>query len=161
MGGMMKKAHRRQRGFTLVELMIVVSIMGLVAILSLPGYNRFMQSWNLNGDVQQLAASMRTARAAAVMKNIDVVFRFDMATNTYWYFEDVNRNGNRDAGEYLSAVYELTSGNRFAAHTLSSTRVTFGNKGNTRESGSITLRNVRNKARAVRIYGGTGNVAVD
>ena len=37
---------------------------------------------------------------------------------------------------------------------------TFG-KGNTRESGTITLRNVDNKIKGVRIYGGTGNISVD
>lgn len=150
-----------ERGFTLAELMIVITIMGLLAVLSLPGYNHFMQNWRLNGDTQQFASTMRTARAAAVMKNINAVFVFDMNAGTYFYFEDADRDGIRDNGEFRSEDYELSAGVRFAAHTLTAETLTFGNKGNTRESGSITLRNSINKARAVRIYGGTGNVAVD
>ena len=76
------------RGFTLTELMIVISIMGLLAILTMPGYNKFMANWRLNGDTQELATALRTARSTAVMKNIDVVFEFDPDTQTYSYFED-------------------------------------------------------------------------
>jgi len=141
--------------------MIVITIMGLLAVLSLPGYNHFMQNWRLNGDTQQFASTMRAARASAVMKNINAVFVFDMDAGTYSYFEDTDRDGIHDNGEYESNTYELSTGVTFAAHTLSAETLTFGNKGNTRESGSITLRNSINKTRAVRVYGGTGNVTVD
>jgi len=33
--------------------------------------------------------------------------------------------------------------------------------GNTRESGSITIRNSYNRTRTVRIFGGTGNIIVE
>ena len=148
-------------GFTMVELMIVVSIIGMLAILSLPGYNRFMQNWKLNGETQQLASVLRTARSAAVMKNINVVFTFDMDTNTYWYFEDLDRNGSRGASEYLSSTYELTPGVIITAHTFPSRTLIFGSKGNTSNSGTITLRNSNHKNRGIRIYGGTGNISVD
>ncbi|MDD3643817.1 MAG: GspH/FimT family pseudopilin [Candidatus Krumholzibacteria bacterium] len=154
-------AGRAERGFTLTELMIVITIIGLLAVLSLPGYNHFMQNWRLNGDTQQFASAMRTARAAAVMKNISAVFVFDMNAGTYFYFEDRDRDGVLDNGEFRSDDFRLSTGIRFAAHTLSAQTLSFGNKGNTRENGSITLRNSLNNTRAVRIYGGTGNVTVD
>jgi len=157
----MNKIRRNNRGFTLVELMITISILGLIAILSVPNYQRFMHGWRLNGETQQLASALRTARSSAVMKNIDVVFTFNTDDGTYSWFEDTNRNGNLDNGEYQSAEYNIGETIEFAATTLSSTTLTFGSKGNTRESGSITLRNVLNNVRQVRIFGGTGNVTVD
>jgi type IV fimbrial biogenesis protein FimT len=160
-GATMNKIRRNTKGFTLVELMIVITILGLVAVLSVPNYQRFMQGWRLDGETQHLASALRTARSAAVMKNIDVVFTFDPDANTYSWFEDTNGNGNLDNGEYESAEYSLSETVDIAAHTLSSTTLTFGNKGNTRESGSITLRNTLNNVRQVRIFGGTGNVTVD
>ena len=157
----MKEKRRKQAGFTLTELMIVISIFGLIAVLAMPNYNRFMQTWRLNGETQQFATVLRTARSAAVMKNIDVVFSFDMDNGTYSYFEDENRDGGRDAGEFLSATYSLPECISIAAHTLSNPILTFGSKGNTRESGTITFRNVLNNTKRIRIYGGTGNVTVD
>ena len=157
----MNKIRRNNKGFTLVELMITISIIGLIAVLSVPNYQRFMHGWRLNGETQQLASALRTARSSAVMKNIDVVFSFDTDEGTYSWFEDMNRNGNLDNGEYESAEYDLGETIEIAAHTLSSTILTFGSKGSTRESGSITLRNVLNNVRQVRIFGGTGNVTVD
>jgi len=157
----MNKIRRKIRGFTLTELMIGITIFGLIAVLSVPNYNRFMMGWRLNGETQQLASALRTARSSAVMKNIDVVFTFDVDTNTYSWFEDMNRNGSIDNGEYESAEYDLGETVEISAHTLSSTTLTFGSKGNTRESGSITLRNPLNDVKSVRIFGGTGNVTVD
>lgn len=157
----MNKTKRIIRGFTLVELMITVSVFGLIAVLSVPNYNRFMMGWRLNGETQQLASSLRAARSTAVMKNIDVVFTFDTDTNSYSWFEDSNSDGNLDNGEYESAVYDLGETVEISAYTLSSTTLTFGSKGNTRESGSITLRNSINNVKSIRIFGGTGNVTVD
>lgn len=148
-------------GFTLVELMVAIAIIGLIAVLSIPGYTRFRQSWLLRAEAEQFAATMRAARAAAVMKSIDVVFRFDMDQNTFFYFEDSNRNGLRDGKEYQSATYSLSPGISFSALTLPSAQVTFGALGNTRFSGTVTIRNSYNRFRSIRIYGGTGNVAVD
>lgn len=143
-----------------MELMISVSIMGLIAVLSVPGFNRFMQSWKLQGDANQFATVLRTARAAAVTKNINVVFTFDTDADTFSYYEDSDRDGSLDNGEHQSAIYSLETGIAFAGNTLSSGTLTFGSMGNTRESGTVTLRNSYNRTRTVRIFGGTGNITI-
>ncbi len=145
----------------MAELMVVVLIIGLLAILSMPALGRFIQNQRLNGDTEQFAVALRSARSSAVMKNIDVVFSFDVGQNTYSYFEDLNRDGIRSSDEYLSATYSLSPNVSILAHTFSSTRLTFGSKGNTRESGTITLINTNNKNKDIRIFGGTGNITVD
>jgi prepilin-type N-terminal cleavage/methylation domain-containing protein len=160
-GETMSDRRCRKSGFTLTELMVTILILGLIAALSLPMYGRFMQNWKLSSEAQQFASALRAARSAAVMKNIDAVFSFDMDTETYSYFEDNNRNGSHDSGEYRSPVYHLYTGLTISAHTLSGTTLTFGGMGNTRDSGSITLRNANNNTKAIRIYGGTGNITVN
>lgn len=156
-----KGKDMKKAGFTLTELMVTISIIGLLAVLSVPGFTRFRQNWKLRGEADQFAATIRAARAAAVMKSTNAVFVFNLDERTFFYFEDDNRDGSRDAGEYRSATYSLDPAIRFAAHTLPGTTLTFGAKGNTPNSGSITLRNSYNSTRRVRIYGGTGNVTVN
>lgn len=151
----------KRDGFTLVELMISITIIGLITVMSIPNYSRFMHNWKLNGDAQQFASTIRTARSTAVMKNVSVVFSFDSKDNTYFYFEDEDNDGKHDDDEYISAEYEMSKGVDITAYTLSSSVFTFGSKGGTDQSGSVTLRNVNNDVRNIRIFGGTGNVSVE
>jgi Tfp pilus assembly protein FimT len=141
--------------------MIVVSLIGMFMLFSIPAYNRFQQSWRLAAESDKMAISLRAARSRAVMKNTEVVFEFDTATNTYSYFDDADGDGTRDSSEYQSAQMELTSGITFQNHTLSGPKITFEPKGNTLESGTIVVQNTRSHTRVLTIYGGTGNVRVD
>jgi prepilin-type N-terminal cleavage/methylation domain-containing protein len=151
----------KKGGFTLVELMVTITIIGLIAVLSVPAFTRFRQNWMLHGEAEQFAGTLRAARAAAIMKSINAVFTFDMDANTFFYFEDNDRDGVRDNGEYRSAVYHLTPGIEISARTLPATTLTFGALGNTQNSGTVTLRNAYNRTRSIRIYGGTGNITVN
>jgi type II secretion system protein H len=157
----MSTKRKKDSGFTLAELMIVILIMGLVAALALPGYSQFLQSWKLNGEAAQFAATLRTARSTAIMKNLNVVFSFDVNTRSFFYFEDRDGDDVLDNNEYRSATYQLIPQIAIAGHTLSGTTLTFGPLGNTRANGSITLRNTRNSVKTIRIYGGTGNITLD
>jgi len=152
---------RKVRGFTLTELMIVISIIGLISVLAVPNYKRFMLDWQLNGEAQHFASALRAARSAAILKNINVVFAFDMDNNEYFYFEDVDKDGMLDGDEYRSRIYKIKPGIEIAAYTLSRPVVIFGSKGNSWESGTIVLRNANSKVKGVRIYGGTGNITID
>lgn len=158
---LMNTTRKRNRGFTLAELMIVILIIGLITALALPGYSHFLQSWKLSGEAEQFASTLRTARSVAVMKNLNAVFTFNVNNRTFFYFEDADRDGIRDNTEYRSATYRLIPQIVFAAHTLSGTTLTFGPMGNTSANGSITLRNTRNNTKVIRIYGGTGNITID
>lgn len=150
----------KSRGFTLVELMFVLLVFGLTMTMSLPGFGRFLQTWKLHGEVDQMASTMRTARSAAIMRNINVVFQFDMARGTYFYFEDENGDGARGKGEYRSATHNLPPSISFESQTLGTTTITFGPRGNTMQSGTITMQNGLQKTRQLSLFGGTGNIKV-
>ena len=148
----------KSRGFTLVELMFVIMIFGLVMAASVPSFGRFLQTWKLHGEVDRMAAALRTARSAAVMRNINAVFQFDTDAGTYFYYEDDDRDGTRDTAEYRSATFTLPPGIIIDSQTLGGTTVTFGPRGNTMQSGAIILENGLEKTRQITIFGGTGNI---
>jgi prepilin-type N-terminal cleavage/methylation domain-containing protein len=155
----MKKT--KSGGFTLLELMLVISISAILIALSIPVVGRFQRSIQLNGNTDQMASMMRRARQAAVMKNVDVVFQFNMTNNTFSYFEDDDGDGVHDNGEYKSETIVLSTGVVIDSHTLSTNKVTFGPKGNTMESGTIVLANLAQQKHTISIFGGTGNVQVE
>jgi prepilin-type N-terminal cleavage/methylation domain-containing protein len=148
-------------GFTLAELVIAIMIMGVIAVLSVPAVAPFLQSWKLKGEAQQMASVLRSARSAAVMKNINAVFTFNPASGTYSYFEDNDRDGTRDLNEFQSATFRLVPQVTIAAFTLPGTSLTFGPMGNTRANGALTLQAAHNRSRTIRVFSGTGNVTVD
>ncbi|MCI0479609.1 GspH/FimT family protein [Candidatus Uhrbacteria bacterium] len=130
----------------------------MVTAISLPNFGRFLQTWRLHGEVDRMAAALRTARSAAVMRNINTVFQFDLDAGTYFYFEDEDADGQRDSAEYRSATFTLSRGIFIDSQTLGGTTITFGPRGNTMQSGAIVLENGREKTRQITIFGGTGNI---
>jgi prepilin-type N-terminal cleavage/methylation domain-containing protein len=68
---------RRDAGFSLIELLIVVIIILIMAAVGLPGILRFMRNHKVRGAAQQVASQIQTARARAIMRNVNtgVVFR--------------------------------------------------------------------------------------
>jgi len=148
------------RGFSLTELMIVISIMGIMAIASVPAFGKFMQSWRLQGDAGEVAASLRHARNLAVSKNMNVVFIFDQSNGEYFYLQDKDASGTADVGEVSSATRDLSPGITIDKYTMAQQWITFGPKGNTADAGDIVLRNSRNATRTIHVFSGTGNITV-
>ena len=157
----MRTKSKHIRGFSLTELMIVILVMGIITAIGAPSMSRFLQSWRLNGEANEMATMLRLARTAAVTKNTTVMFVFDANDGEYFYVEDDDESGSQSAGEYSSGLHELPDGIVVDNYTMAQQWITFGPKGNTVDGGSITLTNSHNGQRRIRVFSGTGNVTID
>ena len=65
---------RTRRGFSLPELLVVISIMGILTLIAMPKIRSFRSGNNLRSAKAQVASSLSTARAAAIQKSRQAVF---------------------------------------------------------------------------------------
>ena len=74
--------YTKATGVTMVELMIVVSIAGILAAIATPSFADFIASTRLNSTVSQLVSDLNRARSEAVKRNTWVLFCKSDATHS-------------------------------------------------------------------------------
>jgi general secretion pathway protein H len=75
--------HRAQAGFTLLELMVVLGLMGLLLGLVIPG---LMHSWEREANratLRDFISTLRTARSEAVTRGLRVRLFLSLKTGRY------------------------------------------------------------------------------
>jgi len=110
---------RTATGWTLIELMVVVTIASLLIATSVPQYGDWVKSRALANEAQHLAASMTLARSEAIKRGYRVSLcpstdRRHCAGNAWdggWLvYVDVNRNGQVDDDEPVLRVEAAVAG---------------------------------------------------
>jgi len=73
-----------QAGFSLIELIVVVGIIGILAAVAAPPLRAYLRSATLRGAANQVAGEIQAARLRAISKNVSlgVVFH-TLSNNTY------------------------------------------------------------------------------
>jgi prepilin-type N-terminal cleavage/methylation domain-containing protein len=88
---------RTQRGFTLVEMMIVLVIAGIVMAMGLPAFASYRSSLAIKAARNQLNEDIRSARQFAVTRRAPVFIRFgttSATTDLTTYTIHVDSNGD-------------------------------------------------------------------
>jgi type IV fimbrial biogenesis protein FimT len=76
---MIARAHR---GFTLIELMVALSIAVMLLVLAAPGYVRWLAETEVQNGASTLLNGLQVAQAEAIKRNVNVQFVLDPTTAT-------------------------------------------------------------------------------
>lgn len=135
---------KRQLGFTLVELLIVISITAIVAAISIPFDRSIIQNMNLSAATRDLASDLRYAQQLAVTTQINYNVIIDIASNSYQIKDAATattiKNVNIKNNIYLKSVSD------FSSNTAS-----FNATGAALSTGSIVLSNLSGRESIIEI----------
>lgn len=112
----------RSKGFTLIELMIVVAIVTILATMGIGGLQRLVDGQRVNSVARELYMALSTARSEAIRLSKPVLVQWVTASDTIIAYVDVNNNSAFDSGTdtelYAYEIEHDSSGTALA--TLSS-----------------------------------------
>lgn len=88
---------RRPRGYSMVELLLVITLIGILVALAAPSFD----TSNQRGDeaMQEVGTSLLAAQRSALAKQHSVVVSFDAPARLIRILDDQNENGIADPGE--------------------------------------------------------------
>lgn len=126
---------RRNSGFSLYELMIVIAIIGIFATVTMPAFLSWLTAHRLRGAAINLMADMEMAKIRAIRENTCVAVQF--GTNKYRIFVDNGAGGgvacdwDQNGSERLVIDRPLPAGVSIPTGelTLANQRVRFTSRG--------------------------------
>lgn len=139
------KDTRVKNCFTLVEILVVLSIVGVLALIGIPAFRAYQPSLQLSGVVRELSTDLRYAEQLAITEQVEHGIIFLPGVNQY----QIVRFGEPNQ---VLGLKTLPSGVSFLEITgFTDNKVLFNPYGAAQESGIITLVNAKNATSGIDV----------
>ena len=137
---------KREQGFSLIELIIVIALMGILGSLAAYSWTRYVDNTNLKTAVREVMADLTLAKQKAVTEGVQYRLTFTAGSSAYTI----------SASPFTTvATKNLTTfGNGLSVQSVSFTsgQVTFLTRGTlSSSSGTVVLVNNRNSTATITI----------
>lgn len=144
------------RGFTLVELLVTVAVLGIIIMLGMPNLSAWLQNTQIRGSAEAVASGLQLARAEALRRNRSVMFSLvsnldatcaTSTTGSSWVVSMVDPTGACQTDPSETAAPQIIQkrsgqdGTPNAAVTATVASVSFNGLGSANGAMQITVRN--------------------
>jgi type IV pilus assembly protein PilA len=130
-----KKSKRRSKGFTLIELVVVIAILGILVAIAVPRLGGSRKTAAINAH----NANVRTLESAATMLVADKGTPGTVITWTSATKDNVNPNDGLGWGPYLQAWPNFPSGLPIVAGGITQDQINAGYKVTIGTDGAVTV----------------------
>ncbi len=152
------RAHEKQSGFSIIELVVVLLVMGIVAAAATPSFYVSLRHHELETAARRLALDLEQARHAARVKSQTESLTFTSAT-TYALSSGVaslKSAGQTYSVDLAAMPYDLDS---VTVNLGGPTTISFDGYGNASVGGTIVLA-LGNQTRTVTLNSTNGQITV-
>jgi len=91
---------KTNKGFSLVELIIVIAIIGIVMAIASPSFYKYRQNTNLKEATRNLSGDISLYRQTAIAQNVRYRIVFNQPANTY----TIQRENPANSGTYVNVT---------------------------------------------------------
>lgn len=81
---MPRRVRERTRGFTLLELLAVMALIGLVLFFVIPNLDNMTPTARLKAAARKIGTTMELAQGEAVAEGKELTLAYDLSKGTYW-----------------------------------------------------------------------------
>ena len=169
----MNENKKSNFGFTMVEVMVVVAIIGIMSAIAVPSFIGWLPDYRLRSETRDSVSGLNDMKLRAVADNSNAVIIFDLINHSYESFVDdgdgtaTPGDYSRDGSERILKGVTLVNGVEFLSSNFTSTTASYYYFGfNSRglpstgaTGGRITLQNSNSKIMEV-IINSAGNIRV-
>lgn len=128
-----------------MEILVVISILGILFLISIPVFKSFQPTLQLNGVVRNLVSDLRYTQQLAVTEQFDYCLQFFLAEKKY----QIIQCGETQPVKEIFLPEEIIE--LIINPALSNNEIRYNPYGAVKESAAITLKNSKDKTKIVEV----------
>ena len=81
--GIMGKVLYKRNGFSLIELMVIVAVLGVIAAVAAPSLMKYIPNWRLKNAATDLFSDLQLSRTTAIKESSTCTVTFSLSPDGY------------------------------------------------------------------------------